>query len=233
MNANLVSISALDNAGLTVTFGQGKGEARKPDRTIVLAGKNMNGMYLLDPVDSLPNMTLAMKSQSQSISLEQWHRQFTHCSPLTIAKQNLADSLQISGVELTGRCEDCILGQQTHRLFDGTIEKALPPLDLISFDLWGPSCVQLIGGKIFLIIIIDAGTAYKYGAYLADKSNITTIGAFNVFRARAETLTGWKIHRLRTDGAFNSSAWTEYLQKYGISHEPMAPYSSAQNGLAE
>ena len=74
LNANLVSISALDNAGLTVTFGQGKGEARKPDGTVVLAGKNMNGMYLLDPVDSLPNTTLAMKSQSQSISLEQWHR---------------------------------------------------------------------------------------------------------------------------------------------------------------
>ena len=74
LNANLVSISALDNAGLTVTFGQGKGEARKPDGTIVLARKNMNGMYLLDPVDSPPNTTLAMKSLSQSTSLEQWHR---------------------------------------------------------------------------------------------------------------------------------------------------------------
>ena len=150
-----------------------------------------------------------------------------------MAKQNLVDSLQISGVKLTGRCDDCILGRQTHHPFDGTTEKALPPLDLISFDLWGPSRVQSIGGKIFLMIIIDAGTAYKYVAYLADKSDISTIGAFDVFQARAETLTGQKIHRLRTDGAFNSSAWTEYLQKYGISHEPMAPYSSAQNGLAE
>ena len=79
-----MSISALDNTGLTVTFGQGKGEARKPDRTIVLAGKNMNGMYLLDLVDSLPDTTLAMKSLSQSTSLEQWHRRLAHCSPLTI-----------------------------------------------------------------------------------------------------------------------------------------------------
>ena len=51
LNANLVSISALDNAGLTVNFGQGLGVARKPDGTVVLAGKNMNGMYLLDSVD--------------------------------------------------------------------------------------------------------------------------------------------------------------------------------------
>ena len=150
-----------------------------------------------------------------------------------MAKQNLVDGLQISGVELTGRCEDCILGRQTHRPFDGTTEKALPPLDLISFDLWGPSRVQSIGGKIFLMIIVDAGTAYKYGAYLANKSDNTTIEAFDIFQVRAETLTGRKLHRLRTDGAFGSSAWSEYLQKYGIIHEPTAPYSSAQNGLAE
>ncbi len=29
------------------------------------------------------------------------------------------------------------------------------------------------------------------------------------------------------------SAWREYCQKYGIIHEFTAPYSSAQNGLAE
>jgi hypothetical protein len=231
LNANLVSISALDKAGLTTTFSQGKGVTRKPDGTIVLAGRNVNGMYLLDPEN-----TLAMKTHSQQISLEQWHRRFAHCSPLTIqemAKQNLVDGLQISGTELTGKCEDCILGRQTRRPFDGTTEKVLPPLDLVSFDLWGPSRVQSIGGKVFLMIIVDAGTSYKYGAYLADKSDLTTIGAFDIFRARVETLTGRKIRRLKTDGAFNSSAWNEYLQKFGISHEPTAPYSSAQNGLAE
>ena len=31
LNANLVSVSALDKAGLTITFGQGQGIARKAD----------------------------------------------------------------------------------------------------------------------------------------------------------------------------------------------------------
>jgi Reverse transcriptase (RNA-dependent DNA polymerase)/GAG-pre-integrase domain len=236
LNANLISISALDNAGLTVTFGQGKGVARKPDGTVVLAGNNVNSMYLLDSADSLPNKTMAIKSLSKSTSLEQWHRRFAHCSPLTIqemAKQNLVDDLQISGDELTGKCEDCILGRQTRRPFDGTTEKDLPPLDLVAFDLWGPSRVQSIGGKVFLMIIVDAGTSWKHGAHLANKSDATTIDAFKIFRAKAENLTGQKIRRLRTDGAFITSAWNAYLQKHGITHEPTAPYSSAQNGLAE
>ena len=83
------------------------------------------------------------------------------------------------------------------------------------------------------MVIVDAGTSYKYGAYLATKSDATTIEAFDIFRVRAETMTGRRIRRLKTDGAFGSAAWIEYLQKNGILHEPTAPYSSAQNGLAE
>ena len=41
--------------------------------------------------------------------------------------------------------------------------------------------------------VIDAGTYYKYGAYLADKSHLSTIAAFDAFRVKAESLTGHKI----------------------------------------
>jgi hypothetical protein len=83
LNANLISVSALDKAGLTTTFGQGRGVARKPDGTVVLTGKGVNGMYLLDVLDNAPNTSRAMLSLSQPTTLVQWHRRFTHCSPLT------------------------------------------------------------------------------------------------------------------------------------------------------
>ena len=52
-------------------------------------------------------------------------------------------------------------------------------------------------------------------------------------RQKAEIVTGGKVRRLRTDGAFDSVAWRSYLNGCGITHEPTAPYPSAQNGLAE
>ena len=125
------------------------------------------------------------------------------------------------------------MGRQTRRPFDGESEKDLKPLDLVSFDIWGPSRVQSVGGKLYLMIIVDGGTSYKHGAYLADKSDATTLVAFKVFHVMEETLTTRKIRRLRTDGAFGSPAWTDYYQRHGIAHEITAPYSSAQNGLAE
>ena len=93
--------------------------------------------------------------------------------------------------------------------------------------------MQSAGGKVYLMIIVDAGTAHKYGAYLRDKSDTTTLAAFETFRTTAETIAGKKIRRLRTDRAFESSAWKEYCQTHGIVHEFTAPYLSAQNDLAE
>jgi len=81
--------------------------------------------------------------------------------------------------------------------------------------------------------IVDGGTSYKYGAYLSDKSDASAIAAFDGFRVEGESLSGRKIRRLRTDRAYESSAWHDYCQNHGIIHEFTAPYSSAQNGLAE
>ena len=236
LNANLVSVSALDRAGLTTTFGNGQGITRKADGTVVLTGKNINGMYLLETFEHPPNVPIAMGSLSQTVSLEQWHRRLAHCSPSTIKEMldnKLVDGLQVSEMSLTGKCENCIMGRHTRRPFDGETQKILTPLELVSFDLWGPSRVQSAGGKTYLMIIVDAATSYKYGAFLSDKADSSTITAFEAFRNNVETLTGKKIRRLRTDGAYDSSAWKDFNQKTGITHELSASYSSAQNGLAE
>jgi GAG-pre-integrase domain len=209
LNANLVSISVLNKAGLTTTFGNGKGVVQKADGTTVLAGKGVNGMYLLELLDTKSHSPLALNSLSKSTSLEQWHRRLTHCSPSTIrdmAKSNLVDGLTISEETLNGKCENCIMGRQTRHPFDGETNKNLDPLELVSFDLWGPSQTQSASGKTYLMIMVDAGTSCKYGAFLANKSDATTTAAFEVFRTQAEAETGHKLKRIRCDGAFDAKA---------------------------
>ena len=83
------------------------------------------------------------------------------------------------------------------------------------------------------MVIVDARTSHKHGAYLQNKSDATTLASFDTFYTTAETLTGRKIHQLQTDWAFDSAAWREYCQTHGIIHEFTAPYLSAQNVLAE
>ena len=66
------------------------------------------------------------------------------------------------------------------------------------------------------MIIVDAGTSYKHGVYLADKSDLTTLSAFKTFCLQAETATGKKLHNLRADGAFNTGAWKDYCSQLHI-----------------
>ena len=195
LNANLISVSAFDKAGLTTTFSGGHRIIRKPDGTVVLTAHLDKGLYVVDPIDGAKVMTvpIVMGSLSKSISLEQWHCRFSHCSPSTIeeiSKGNLIDGLEISGTDLWGKCEDCVLGHQTCQPFDGMTETKLHPLELVSFNLWGPSRVQSGGGKTYFMPIVDAGTSYKYGAYLSNKSDSSTIAAFDDFRVKAESMTG-------------------------------------------
>ena len=65
LNANLVSISTLNRAGLTTTFGNGEGIIQKSDGTTVLAGKNVNRMYLLETLDTTSHTPLTLNSLSQ------------------------------------------------------------------------------------------------------------------------------------------------------------------------
>ena len=150
-----------------------------------------------------------------------------------MAKGNLIDRLEISETALNCKCKNCIMGRQTRCPFNGEFEKDLMPLELISFDIWGPSYVQSAGGKVYLMVVVDAGTSYKHSTYLADKSDTTVMAGFDAFRVRSKTLTNKKVCRIRTDGAFNSPSWKDYYQCHGFTHEITAPYSSAQNGLAE
>jgi len=68
LNANLISVSAFDRAGLTTTFGDGRGIIRKRDGTAVLTGRGEKGMYVVDTINgetpSVPDKPIAMSSLS-------------------------------------------------------------------------------------------------------------------------------------------------------------------------
>ena len=53
---NSKSISVLDNTGLTTTFVNSKGIIQKADGTTILVGKQVNRIYLLNPLKTKYNI---------------------------------------------------------------------------------------------------------------------------------------------------------------------------------
>ncbi len=136
--ANLVSVSALDKAGLSTVFSNGRAAVQDKSGKEIFAGRGSDGMYVLDATLT----PQAMSSCSSPTSLCNWHRRFVHMSPKKIeemALKNLVDVLEITSDPLQGRCEDCILARHARRPFDEPTDPNVDPLELVATDLWGPS----------------------------------------------------------------------------------------------
>ncbi len=230
--ANLISISALDKAGLSTVFSNSCAIICNNSGNEVFTGSGSEGMYILDTAP-IPQ---AMSSHSLPTSLCDWHRCFVHMSPKTIeemASKKLIDGLEITSDPLQGQCEDCILACQAHCPFDEPTDPDINPLELVATNLWGPSQTASVGGKTYIMIFVDSGTSFKAGEFLVDKADDTTLAAFDRYRKMAETQTGQKVKRVRADQAFTGAKWVDYCTEHGILLELTAPHSSAQNGLAE
>ncbi len=52
-----------------------------------------------------------------------------------------------------------------------------------------------VSGKTYMMVIVDSGTSFKAGEFLADKSDEMTMAAFDRFRKMVETQTGRKVKR--------------------------------------
>ncbi|KAL0391951.1 UNVERIFIED_CONTAM: Retrovirus-related Pol polyprotein from transposon TNT 1-94 [Sesamum radiatum] len=67
------------------------------------------------------------------------------------------------------------------------------------------------------------------------KNKDEALDKFILFKNEAETQTGKKLKRLRSDRGeeYESSKFTEYCQTFGIIHEETPPYSPSSNGVAE
>ena len=64
-----------------------------------------------------------------------------------MADKNLVDGLRVSDMIVNGKCEDCILGHQTRRPFDGMTKKDMDPLDPACLTFGGHLESNLVGGN--------------------------------------------------------------------------------------
>lgn len=84
-----------------------------------------------------------------------------------------------------------------------------------------------------MMAIANSGSGTHATKFLPNKSNTTTITAFDCYRITAKAESGKKICTVLSDNAFTSKAWDDYFTSHNICHVTTTPYSSAQNGLAE
>lgn len=229
---NLISVPKLTDSGFEVSFmGNDCCVFRKGE--FIFAGAKINGVYKMK-ADVAHVSERADHVRSGEMIL--WHRRMGHLNMGTLTR--MAEEHTVAGLPAfqrgTATCEDCILGKHCREPFNPSDRRDnTQVLDLLHIDLCGPFSVDSIGGSRYLLVVVDDCSRHATVYFLKQKNEVT--GTLKYHIQTAETQTGIHVKRIRTDngGEFINEGLGTYLRQKGIIHERTAPYSPAQNGVAE
>ncbi|PRQ24978.1 putative RNA-directed DNA polymerase [Rosa chinensis] len=134
-------------------------------------------------------------------------------------------------------CEGCKLGKQTrssHRIINSM--STSQPLDLMHMDLVGLVQTKSLGGKKYMLVLVDDFSRFTWVKFLCEKSD-----AFDNFQNLCKMISNEQyssnkcIVRLRTNHGteFENASFDEFCNDMGIKHEFSAPITPQQNGVVE
>ena len=100
-------------------------------------------------------------------------------------------------------------------------------------DLMGPTRTKSLGGKRYIMVVVDDFTRYTWVILLRSKSD--TLEHIETLCTRLQNEKSLKIDRIRSDHCreFENSYMELFCTRLGISQEFSAPITPQQNGVVE
>jgi hypothetical protein len=173
LKANLLSISQFSDNDLVVQFSKKECNIFDSSGKWLMGGKRTaDNCYGLSGLTTDPQIFCNKATIDNS---ELWHQRLGHL--------NFSDLLKISGkgiveglpkIEKTekGVCGACQLGKQTrsaHKKTSGF--RTSSNLELLHMDLMGPTRTASLGGKRYILVIVDYFSRYTWAIPIREKSD--------------------------------------------------------------
>jgi transposase InsO family protein len=100
-------------------------------------------------------------------------------------------------------------------------------------DLMGPTRTASLGGKRYILVIVDDFSRYTWAIPIREKSDAFDT-AQHLFK-KIQVEQNCQIVRIRSDYGreFENSKFEEFCRSYGIKHEFSSPITPQQNGVVE
>jgi hypothetical protein len=178
LKANLLSISQFCDNDLVVQF------FKNECNIFYSSGKwLMGGERTADNCYGLPGLTADPQIFCNKATIddnELWHQRLGHLNftdMLKIASKDIVKDLP--KMEKTGKgiCGSCQLGKQTraaHKKTSGI--QTSRNLELLHMDLMGPTRTTSLGGRRYILVIVDDFSRYTWAIPLREKSDASDAG---------------------------------------------------------
>ena len=178
LKKNLISVGQLANEGYTTVFQGDDWKISKGTMTVA-RGKKSGTLYMT--TDAHCSIAVAVGNETPKL----WQQRLGHMSEKGMKIMHSKGKLPcLQSVEID-MCKDCILGKQRRVSFQtsGRTPKK-EKLELVHFDVWGPTKVSSIGGKHYFVTFIDDHSQEVWVYFLKHKSE--AFEAFKRWKAMVE-----------------------------------------------
>ena len=169
LKVNLLSITQICNEDFLVQFSK-KG-------CLILNEEGVQVLKGLRTTDNcygvIPKPIIACHSARVNL-LELWHQQFGHANYKQVAKVSKLEAM--IGLPKFGKieknfCGPCQLGKQTKLNHPKVnVVATSHPLELLHVDLMGPTRTKSIGGKHYIMVVVDDFSRYFWVEFFREKS---------------------------------------------------------------
>lgn len=225
--ANLISIARLCEEGYKFLCVGKKAFVLKGQRT-VLVGEARGRLFMVK-FEGADHSTAQELFKANAVT-DQWHHRLAHPG-LNRTKMIKKRNPEIE-LEPSQDCDTCLRAKAKQSPYRTSPNRAKEVLELVHTDICSMPHVGLKGEKYFILFVDDYSKLMKVYPI---KSKSEAPDRLKEFSKWAQSMTGKKIRRMRTDGAaeFLGGEFSGFLERNNIFHEKSHPYCHPQNGTAE
>ncbi|GKD64900.1 putative ribonuclease H-like domain-containing protein [Tanacetum coccineum] len=230
-----VGVSQMCDKKNSVLFTETKCLILSPDfklpdeNQVMLKIPRKDNMYSFDLKNIVPSKGLTcLIAKATNDESKMWHKRLGHINFKTmnkLVKGNLVKGLPSKIFENDHTCVACQKGKQ-HKATCKTklVNTISQPLQILHMDLFGPTFVKSIMGKMYCLVVTDDYSRFSWVFFLAKKDE--TSGILKNFITKIENQLNHKVKVIRSDNGTEFKNY-EMNQFCGNARTPQ------QNGVAE
>ena len=224
---NLLSITQICNEDFLVQFSK-KG-------CLILNEEGVQVLKGLRTTDNcygvVPKPSIACRSARVNL-LELWHQRFRHANYKQVAKVSKLEA--VVGLPKFGKIEKNVCGKQTKSTHPKVnVVATSRSLELLHVDLMGPTRMESMGGKRYIMVVVDDFSRYSWVEFLREKSE--ACDKMERLCKRLQNEKGVPIVKIRSGHGkeFESAKFEAFCNEHSIKKEFSAPKIPQQNGVVE
>jgi hypothetical protein len=228
LDYNLLSVSYLCEMGYNCLFtDKGVTVFRRSDGSFAFKGVLRGKLYLIDFIPEEVELDRCLIAKINMGWL--WHRRLAHVDIRNLCKLQKDDhilGLTYIIFEKDRPCGPCQARKQVgaHH-YAKNIMTTIRPLEMLHMDLFGPIAYISIGGNKYDLVIVNDYSCFTWVFFLQDKSETQEV--LKKLLKRAQNKFDAKVKKIRSDNdtEFKNTQVEDFLNKEGIKHEFLPPYT--------